>query len=46
MSVEQAFLLATRHSGLSLRRDDLSVVAEGAKADLVFWDGTSPAMLS
>jgi cytosine/adenosine deaminase-related metal-dependent hydrolase len=45
MSVEQAFLLATRNGALALRRDDLGVIAVGAKADLVVWDGTSPAML-
>lgn len=45
MSAEQAFLLATRHGGLALRRDDLSIIAEGAKADLIVWDGSSPAML-
>ncbi|KAK3360574.1 amidohydrolase [Lasiosphaeria hispida] len=46
MSVNQAFLLATRHGGLALRRDDLGVIAPGAKADLVVWDAaSSPAML-
>ncbi|KAK3345991.1 amidohydrolase [Lasiosphaeria hispida] len=45
MSVVQAFLLATRNGGLALRRADLGVLAVGAKADLVVWDGTSPAML-
>ncbi|KAH7098093.1 amidohydrolase family protein [Auriculariales sp. MPI-PUGE-AT-0066] len=45
MSVTQAFLLATRHGGLALRRDDLGVIAEGAKADLVVWDGEAPNML-
>ncbi|KAG7284786.1 hypothetical protein NEMBOFW57_009398 [Staphylotrichum longicolle] len=45
MSVEQAFLLATRHGALALRRPDLGIIAEGAKADLLVWDGTSPAML-
>jgi cytosine/adenosine deaminase-related metal-dependent hydrolase len=35
MTAEAAFLLATRHGGLALRRDDLSVISEGAKADLV-----------
>ncbi|KAK3902147.1 amidohydrolase family protein [Staphylotrichum tortipilum] len=45
MSAEQAFLLATRHGGLALRRNDLGIIAEGAKADLVVWDGTSPALL-
>lgn len=44
-SVNQAFLLATRHGGLALRRQDLGVIEEGAKADLVFWDGDSPALL-
>lgn len=44
-SVNQAFLLATRNGGLALRREDLGVVEEGAKADLVFWDGDSPALL-
>ncbi|KAH7098107.1 amidohydrolase, partial [Auriculariales sp. MPI-PUGE-AT-0066] len=45
MSVTQAFLLATRHGGLALRRDDLGVIVEGAKADLVVWDGDAPNML-
>ncbi|KAK3313976.1 amidohydrolase [Apodospora peruviana] len=45
MSVNQAFLLATRNGGLALRRDDLGVLRVGAKADLVVWDGTSPALL-
>ncbi|KAK5651628.1 hypothetical protein OQA88_11803 [Cercophora sp. LCS_1] len=45
MSVEQAFLLATRNGALALRRPDLGIIAEGAKADLLVWDGTSPALL-
>ncbi|KAK3367967.1 amidohydrolase [Podospora didyma] len=45
MSVNQAFLLATRHGGLALRRSDIGVLAVGAKADLVVWDGTSPSLL-
>lgn len=45
MSTDQAFLLATRSGGLALHRDDLGVIREGAKADLVVWDGESPAML-
>lgn len=45
MSAEQAFLLATRHGALALRRPDLGIIAEGAKADLLVWDGTSPALL-
>lgn len=44
-SVNQAFLLATRNGGLALGRKDLGVIAPGAKADLVVWDGRSPAML-
>lgn len=45
MSVNQAFLLATRHGGLALRRSDLGVLAVGAKADLVVWNGNSPSLL-
>jgi cytosine/adenosine deaminase-related metal-dependent hydrolase len=45
MSVVQAFLLATRQGGLALRRPDLGVIREGAKADLVVWNGRSPGML-
>lgn len=45
MSVRQAFLLATRNGALALRRDDIGVIREGAKADLVVFDGTSPNML-
>jgi len=45
MSANQAFLLATRHGGLALRREDIGVIEEGAKADLVVWDGTSPSLL-
>ncbi|KAI1848135.1 hypothetical protein JX265_005868 [Neoarthrinium moseri] len=45
MSVNQAFLLATRNGGLALGREDLGIIAPGAKADIVVWDGRSPAML-
>ena len=45
MSVAQAFRLATRSGGLALRRPDLGVVGPGARADLVVWDGRSPALL-
>ncbi|KAL7947080.1 hypothetical protein V8C42DRAFT_301047 [Trichoderma barbatum] len=46
MSVNQAFLLATRSGGLALRRPDLGVIKAGAKADLVVWDAeNSPSML-
>lgn len=45
MSVNQAFLLATRAGGLALRRPDVGVLRAGAKADLVVFDGRSPNML-
>lgn len=45
MSVHQAFLLATRAGGLALRRPDVGVLQEGAKADVVVFDGSSPNML-
>lgn len=45
MSAHQAFLLATRSGGLAMRRPDLGVLAVGAKADLVVWNGRSPSML-
>ncbi|KAI1338404.1 hypothetical protein F5Y15DRAFT_387076 [Xylariaceae sp. FL0016] len=45
MSVNQAFLLATRNGALALRRPDLGVLQVGAKADLVVFDGRSPGML-
>lgn len=44
-SVNQAFLLATRNGGLALGRPDLGVISPGAKADIIVWDGKSPAML-
>jgi hypothetical protein len=45
MSVVQAFHLATRAGGLALRRPDIGVIASGAKADLLVFDGTSLSML-
>lgn len=45
MSANQAFLLSTRNGALSLRRDDIGIIASGAKADIVVWDGTSPGLL-
>ncbi|CAJ2501376.1 Uu.00g042290.m01.CDS01 [Anthostomella pinea] len=45
MSVNQAFLLATRQGGLALGRNDLGIIAPNAKADIVVWDGRSPALL-
>ncbi|KAF2765697.1 hypothetical protein EJ03DRAFT_318803 [Teratosphaeria nubilosa] len=45
MTVEQAFLLATRQGGLALRRRDVGVLQVGAKADLAIFNGESPNML-
>jgi cytosine/adenosine deaminase-related metal-dependent hydrolase len=45
MSVEQAFYLVTRAGGLALRREDIGMIAAGAKADLIMFDGESPNML-
>ncbi|KAF1974722.1 composite domain of metallo-dependent hydrolase [Bimuria novae-zelandiae CBS 107.79] len=45
MSETQAFLLAMRNGGLALGRKDLDIIAEGAKADLLIWDGSSPSLL-
>ena len=45
MSVEDAFLLATRQGGQALHRDDIGVLQVGAKADLVCFDGNSPNMV-
>ena len=44
-SVNQAFLLATRNGGLALGRNDIGVISTDAKADIVVWDGRSPALL-
>ncbi|KAK8037786.1 hypothetical protein PG991_001132 [Apiospora marii] len=40
-----AFLLATRAGGQALRRDDIGVIAEGAVADLLVYDGRTPSLL-
>jgi cytosine/adenosine deaminase-related metal-dependent hydrolase len=46
MSVVQAFSLATRAGGLALRRPELGVIREGAKADLIVWNAAeSPSLL-
>ena len=45
MSVTQAFLLATRNGALALRRSDIGVLAPGAKADLLVWNGRAPSLL-
>ncbi|KAF5567491.1 amidohydrolase family [Fusarium napiforme] len=46
MSVVQAFSLATRAGGLALRRPELGVIREGAKADLIVWNAVeSPSLL-
>lgn len=44
MSVEQAFKQITRNGALALRRPDLGIIAPGAMADLVIFDGSSPNM--
>ncbi|QPC71282.1 hypothetical protein HYE68_002034 [Fusarium pseudograminearum] len=46
MNVGQAFYLATRAGGMALRRKDLGIIEEGAKADLIVWNAVdSPALL-
>ena len=45
VSANQVFLMATRHGGLALHRDDLGIIAEGAKADLVVFSTDSPGLL-
>ena len=45
MTVEDAFLLATRQGGRALHRDDIGVLKVGAKADVVCFDGDSPNMI-
>ncbi|THU89340.1 hypothetical protein K435DRAFT_865374 [Dendrothele bispora CBS 962.96] len=44
MSVNRAFHLITRSGALALRRNDLGLLLEGAKADIVLFDGDSPNM--
>ncbi|KAK7947077.1 uncharacterized protein PG986_011398 [Apiospora aurea] len=45
MSVNQAFLLATRAGGQALRRDDIGIIAPGAVADVLVYDGRTPSLL-
>ncbi|KAJ3547927.1 hypothetical protein NM208_g1256 [Fusarium decemcellulare] len=45
MSVNQAFLLATRAGAKALRRSDLGVLSVHAKADIVVFDGSAPNMV-
>jgi cytosine/adenosine deaminase-related metal-dependent hydrolase len=45
MSATQAFLLATRNSALALHRHDISILAPGAKANVLVWNGRSLEML-
>lgn len=45
MSVNQAFILATYNGARAFHRDDLGIIAAGAKADLVIYDGNSPNMI-
>ncbi|RKL26265.1 hypothetical protein BFJ72_g13838 [Fusarium proliferatum] len=43
---DKAFSLATRAGGLALRRSELGVIREGAKADLIVWNAAeSPSLL-
>ncbi|SPO06591.1 uncharacterized protein DNG_09281 [Cephalotrichum gorgonifer] len=45
MSVNQAFLLATRSGAQALRRPDLGVLKVGATADIVVFDGTATNLI-
>ncbi|RSL43758.1 hypothetical protein CEP54_014961 [Fusarium duplospermum] len=45
MSVNQAFHLATRGGAQALRREDLGIIAVGAKADIVAFEGNSTNMI-
>ena len=42
MSVNEAFLLATRQGGRAVRRDDIGVLRVGARADIAVFKGDSP----
>ena len=44
MDVEEAFLMATRQGGLALHSEEIGIIAVGAKADVVVFDGNSPNM--
>jgi hypothetical protein len=37
--------MGTRHGGLALRRDDLGIIKEGAKADITVFKGDTPGLL-
>jgi imidazolonepropionase len=43
MTVEEAWLGATRHAALALGRHDIGCLGPGARADLVLWDAERPA---
>lgn len=45
MSVEQAFVLITRAGASALRRSDLGVIQEGAKADIMVYSTDAPNMI-
>ncbi|KAI9727400.1 MAG: hypothetical protein M1834_008406 [Cirrosporium novae-zelandiae] len=45
MTTDQIFLMGTRNGGLALRRPDIGVIREGAKADLVVFNATGFSML-
>ncbi|HET6610975.1 MAG TPA: imidazolonepropionase [Kofleriaceae bacterium] len=43
MTVPEAWLGVTRHAARVLGRDDIGVIAPGARADLVVWNAETPA---
>jgi cytosine/adenosine deaminase-related metal-dependent hydrolase len=45
MTVRQAFLLGTRNGGLALKRPDLGVLREGAKADVLVFSTDAIGLL-
>ena len=45
MAVRDAFVLATKKGADAVHRGDLGRLVEGAKADVVVFDGESPGML-
>jgi imidazolonepropionase len=45
MTVEECLLGVTRHAARALGRNDIGVLAAGARADLCLWDIERPAEL-
>lgn len=39
MTLEEAFMGVTRNAAVALGRHDQGIVEEGAKADLIIWNG-------